>query len=177
MMNRIIVVAGLLALLVAPVAARADTIQVGEGVNQAEVWIEFKDGAMYTFEVAFGTGPESTVTGLELFDIIEADTTLYTVRQDYGFGVFIDGIYYYDDGNEGYLGGEDWWHYWTMETDDSTWVAPPYGAVDRIVEDGDSDGWVYGKAYPPGEVPEPASLALLLTGVAFVVRRTRATAR
>ena len=173
MMNRIIVVAGLPALLAASVAAQADTIQVGTGVNQAEVWIEFKDAAMYTFGVSFGAEPEDTVTGLDLFDIIEAETTLTTLRLTYGADTFIDGISYDGHSDQGYVPEDDWWHYWNMEAGDTSWTFATVAVSAREVSDGDSDGWVYGKAYPPGEVPEPACLAFLLTGVAFVVRRKR----
>ena len=57
---------------------------MGSGENEANVVIEFSDGGLYTFEVGF----DGTTTGLGLFDVIEAETTLTTVRDDFGFEEF-----------------------------------------------------------------------------------------
>lgn len=146
--------------------AGADLITVGTGTNSAELYLEFKGGAVYEFEVAF----DGTTTGIGLFDIIEAETTLTTDRQDFGFGVFVNGITYDGHSNIGYAGGEDWWHYWTKDGESAGWAAPSVGAVDRVVEDGFSDGWIYGRA---GTVPEPASLALMLIGGLLIGKRRR----
>ncbi len=145
------------------VSAFAGLIEVGGGDNSAYVYIEWKDGYTAEFDVSF----DGESTGLGLMDIIEAETALTTVRNDFGFGVFIDGISFNGHSNSGYGGGEDWWHYWTMDAGDSEWQNSLVGAVDRIVADGASDGWVYGR----GTIPEPATMALLGLGGFLVSRR------
>ena len=132
------------------------SIAVGSGQYQANVLIEFADAAEYQFDVAF----DGSTTGLGLFDIIEADTTLQTERNNYGYGWFINGISFEDHTNSGYGGGENWWHYWIRDNDQSAWIAPAFGAADRIVNDGCQDAWIYGRAGAP--TPEPTSILLML---------------
>ena len=131
--------------------------------------IDWAGGAVHDFDVAFST---ASITGLEAFDIIEADTTLTTVRQDFGFGVFIDGISFHGHSNIGWAGGENWWHYWLKDSGQASWTAPLFGVADRVLTDGDADGWVYGNAGEP-VVPEPATMALMLTAAAAVLRRRK----
>jgi hypothetical protein len=152
-------------LLLAASAAADNPIQVGLGQNTADLYIEFSDGFITQFAVSFDT---STITGLEMFDIVEAETTLATDRQDYGWGVFINGIDYLGHSDLGYQGGEDWWHYWV--DDGLGWNAPGYGVADRLLYDGYADGWIYGRAGQP--VPEPAALVMLATGFVLIRRRT-----
>ena len=140
-------------------AATATPIEVGTGDNSAGLYIEWGDSYIAEFLVKF---EETTVTGLGLFDITEAGTSLTTVRNDFGFGVFIDGITYDGHSDSGFGGGEDWWHYWIKDAGESSWTSPSFGAADRIVEDGDWDGWIYGRAGVP--IPEPATIALLALG-------------
>lgn len=147
--------------------AQADMPTVGSGNSSAGVYLEFSDGALYEFDVLF----DDTTTGLGLFDIIEGHTSLTTVRQDFGFGVFIDGISYEGHSDIGYGGDEDWWHYWIMEPTDTDWISPMYGAVDRVVTDGARDGWIYGRAGAP--LPEPTSLAMIGLGSIAILRRKR----
>jgi hypothetical protein len=146
--------------------AIAIPIEVGTGDNSAGLYIEWGDGYIAEFLVKF---EETTVTGLGLFDITEAGTSLTTVRNDFGWGVFVDGITYDGHSDTGFGGGEDWWHYWIKDAGDGSWTSPSFGAVDRIVEDGDWDGWVYGRAGTP--IPEPATIALLALGGLFLKRR------
>jgi hypothetical protein len=146
-------------------AAQADPIEVGSGENQADVVIEFSSGAWYEFDVFF----DGTTTGLGLFDIIEFETDLETVRLDFGFGEFIDGIIFDGHSDVGFGGGENWWHYWTREVGESSWTASFIGAADRTVTDGDADGWVYGNANPP--VPEPTSAVFAAAVMVVVARR------
>ena len=163
-MNRILFWAAAAATLAAGNATRADLITVGSGVNQAELVIEFSSGALFTFEVLFGMEPTDTVTGLGLFDIVESETTLTTNRQDFGGSIFIDGITFSGHSDIGFGGGEDWWHYWTMDADASEWSTSFLAANQRLLSDGDTDGWVYGKAAPPGIVPEHGTFVGLLAG-------------
>ncbi len=149
--------------------AQADIIpyEVGTGENQAYLALHFSDDAQYLFDVNF-TG---TTTGLGLFDIIEAELSLTTVREDYGYGTFIDGISFDTHSDTGYGGGEDWWHYWTKDAELDPWESSLIGVSDRIVADGYYDGWRYGSALTP--VPEPHTLAVLITTGALLVNRKR----
>lgn len=155
-----------LVVLASACGAMATVIPVGTGTKHAEVYIEFGDGANYQFNVAFDGSP----TGMELLDIIEANEPLSTNRV-WG-GMFMDGMTYDGHSNVGYAGGENWWHYWTREPDVEWFDPQAYGAFDRIVQDGSSDGWIYGRVGAP--LPEPATLVLLGAASLFVSRRRRA---
>lgn len=136
-------------------AAAANPIAVGSGINSADVYINFKDGAIYDFDVSF----DGSTTGLGLFDIIESQTVLTTVRKTFGIGQYIDGISFDGHSNAGYGGGADYWHYWVRDNDLSPWVSSNVGALDRVVINGVEDGWVYGSNAAP--VPEPGIIAVL----------------
>ncbi len=145
-------------------------IEVGDGNSSAQLYIEWKDGFILEYSVSFES---ASITGLELFDIVEAETTLETVREDFGFGIFVDGISYEDHNNIGFGGGDDWWHYWINNDDGQGWKSPAYGVADRILYDGDSDGWIYGHGGEP--IPEPATIALFAIGALVFRKRCRRT--
>lgn len=139
-------------------AVIAMPVEVGTGDNNAGLYIEWSDGYIAEFLVSFA---EPNVTGLELFDIVESGTTLTTVRADFGFGIFIDGIMYNGHSDVGYGGGENWWHYWTKEYAGSSWTYSWVGACDRILVNGDCDGWVYGHGIAPASGPTQEMIAAL----------------
>ncbi|MBN2315553.1 MAG: hypothetical protein JXM79_16615 [Sedimentisphaerales bacterium] len=143
-----------------------DVVEVGSGVNQAGVFIEWSDGFTAEFLVHFGSSELDTTTGLGLMDIIEAETELTTVRDDLGWGVYIDGISYQRHSDAGYAGGELWWHYWEDNAGSRTpWQSSMTGASGRIVAHGDADGWIYGH----GNEPAPASVNPFLAGYGHYV--------
>ena len=72
----------------------AAPVEVGTGVSTAGVTIEWSDGFSAEFRVHFGDDVNDTITGLELMTLIEAGTELTTVRQDFGWGEFVDGFSY-----------------------------------------------------------------------------------
>ena len=145
----------------------ADPLAVGSGSNSAYVYIEWKDGFVAEFDVAF----DEPNTGLGLMDIIEADTTLTTERVF--DGEFINGISYQGHSDLGVWpppAPEDWWHYWIKDSGEENWVDPGLGASTRVVYDGGADGWVFGR---DGAVPEPATMALLGLGGWWLRRKKR----
>ncbi len=158
-----------LVVLFAASFAGAAIINVGTGSNTAAVEIEWADGFLAEFEVSFDT---PSITGWEAVTIIEANTSLVTVYNDYGTpeapNIFIDGITFDTHSDIGYDGGENWWHYWTKDAGQS-WESSLIGVSDRVLLDGDTDGFVYGHAFAPG-VPEPATMLLLAVG-GFLARR------
>jgi hypothetical protein len=148
--------------------AEASVIPVGTGSQQATVVINFKDNAAYEFAVSF----DGTITGMGLLDLIESQTTLTAVKQDFGWGLLVDGFEFQGHSNVGFGGGDDWWQYWTKDSDSAEWQASFIGAADRVVSNGTWDGWVYGRATGP-VVPEPASMILLSAGGSFLLLRRR----
>ena len=146
--------------------AEANVIPVGSGSNTATVVINFKDGMAYEFAVSF----DGATTGMGLLDIIQSQTTLTTVRQNFGWGWFVDGIGFEGRSNVGFGGGDDWWQYWNRESESAEWAASFIGATDREVTDGVWDGWVYGRATAP-VVPEPSSILILGAAGSLLLRR------
>ncbi len=149
-----------------------DPLEVGTGPDRAELYIEFKDGAIFLFDVGFS----EQVTGLELLQIVEAETPLELVLEDFGFGQFVDGMRFGGHENIGFGGGEDWWHYWVREPGETDWHSPPFGAADRTVNDGAADGWIYGRAGEPiseSAIPEPATALLVGVGATVLLVRRR----
>ncbi|MHC4122013.1 MAG: PEP-CTERM sorting domain-containing protein [Planctomycetota bacterium] len=141
-------------------------VEVGTGENSTDLYIEWSDGYIAEFLVHFDT---ASITGLEMFDIVEAQTTLTTERGVFGEDVFIDGIAFDGHNDSGYDGDENWWHYWIKDAGQTEWVFPAYGVCDRVLYDGYADGWIYGRA---GPVPEPGTLALM-TVVGLFIRMKR----
>lgn len=141
---------GLSFLLAVAATASANPIEVGNGVNEAKIYFEWADGFRVEFLVRFGQTESDTITGIELLDLVEAETQLVTERADYGWGISIDGIAYEEHRNAGYGGGAMWWHYWTDDAGSRTaWISPWTGAADRIVRHGDADAWIYGRDGEP----------------------------
>lgn len=142
-------------------AAIATAVSVGSGVNTAVVYIEWSDGFWTEFEVAFGSNNTDTTTGLALLQELNSassiDFTLTT--KDWDWGTSIEGMEYVDAGvrhyNPGWVGGEDWWHYWNKNAGATDWSASSVGCEARIVSDGDMDGWIYGRAGAPIGEPAP----------------------
>ena len=177
------VLAMVLGVLVMAAGAGAATIPVGTGNDHSTVIINFEDGAKYEFDVAYTD--DGTQTGVTLLDIIEADLASFsTVQDDFGFGLFVDGITHDGHSNAGFGGGELWWHYYIKDSAADAWVAPQtFGASGRDPGNGTWDGWVYGSAEEPvgtgagpgtgADVPEPATLVLVSLGVLAVGRRWR----
>ncbi len=152
---------GLGMLLAAVSAVTAAPVEVGSGVNEARVYIEWADGFRIEYLVRFGLTEADTTTGLGLLDIIEAESELAVARVDYGWGIAVDGLRYQDHNDVGYGGGDLWWHYWTDNAGSrESWVSPLTGAADRVVCHGDADGWIYGH----GNAPKPAWEILFLSG-------------
>lgn len=154
----------------------AAPVSLGSGVNTAGVYIEWSDGFWTEFEVDFGLNNTDTTTGLALLQELDSaasiDFTLTT--KDWGSGITIEGVQYVLAGvthyDPGWVGDEDWWHYWNKNAGAADWSLSSIGCDTRIVSNGDTDGWIYGRAGAP--IPEPAAIALLGLG-ALLLRRYR----
>ncbi len=145
--------------------ATASIIEVGSGDNTAGLYVQWKDGFSIDFAVHFEA---DSTTGVELLQVVEADADIDLTIAFQGTG-FVDGIAYLGHDNEGYGGGEDWWHYWVMDSDQGQWVFSwEVGGMDLVIQDGDSAGWVYGT----NTIPEPATMLLLTLG-SLAMRRRR----
>lgn len=159
--------------LLAASSASAAPISVGTGAESANVVLNFSDGASYEFVVSYAT---ATTTGEQLLRTIDTLPGFTLGSSGAGGSFFVTAIAY-DGHTDGptYVPPEGFWHYWTKDLGQSTWTSAMIGAGTRTIDNGDSDGWVFGSASAP--VPEPASLGLAGVAVAGLLARRRRTAR
>jgi hypothetical protein len=167
-------------LLAATAAALPITARVGSGDAAAKVLVEFDSGDEYLFEVSFDS--MTLTSGLDLLKVVDAEVAGFDiVLLDFGFGEFVDGISFLGNDNYGYVAPDGWWHYWTGDVQTGEWTESQVGAGDRLVSDGDWDGWRWGSPDPPSlragkEAPLLGALGQLSMagGLAFIgVRRLR----
>ncbi len=141
----------------------------GSGENEAICVIDF--GPAY---FAFGYRWDGASTGFDMIQAIANNGDVELDLQNFGFGVFVNGITYNGYSKIGYGGGEDWWHYWTS-TDGSEWEISWVGASARSLGNGEWDGWRYGSDEAPRIplVPEPSTIAACLSmfAAAFSLRK------
>jgi len=148
-------------------------IEVGTGVNTAGVYIEWSDGFIAEFDINFGQSTLDTITGADLLLTLDGELSDFTlIYTNWGSetapDLFVSGIEYQGHINSGYGGGENWWHYWIKDVDESEWISPMYGMSNRTVCNGDMDGWIYGRSTT---IPEPTTIALLTLGGLLLRRR------
>ena len=160
----------LLAVLLVASFVSASIIEVGMGTNTVGVEIEWKNGFLQEFAISFDT---PSITGWEAISLVEANTSVDLVADDYGTpevpSWFITGITFDGHSDIGWDGGENWWHYWIKDAGQD-WVSSMIGVSERVMFDGDTDGFVYGHEFAPGAVPEPATILLLTVG-GFLARK------
>ena len=137
-----------------------DIIKVGSGVNNASVFIEWLDGFTAEFLVFFGQTETETITGLGLIDIIEDETELTTIRENFGSGESIYSISYQRHYNENLTDDDNWWHYWENDSGSrSNWIISDVNAGTHIVTHGDADGWIFGYDKTPAPINENPFMA------------------
>lgn len=170
----------LLTALLAPVALADDGKQVG-------LVIRWSDGSEHTEIVSV----DADATGLDALLASSVEVATY----DAGFGMAVCSI-----GGEGcpandcFCDAEHFWGYWNLV--DGEWVASAVGAANHVPADGAVDGWTWTgfdaefdptvepplytyeeieDMQAPAEIPEPATLLLLGSGLAglFAIARAR----
>ena len=167
----------LLGCTIAPASLHAgiiDTVEVGEGLSTSTVQVDFSNGNGYVFNVHWmGEGVTGWDLLLAIADELDAVSLDYSTSE---WGVFLEGITIGEDSDWGVGAGwpevEDYWHYWTSDSQGDEWVFAMIGADVREVSDGSWDGWVFLSPDAPQQVPAPGGLLLLLA-VAGIPRRRR----
>jgi hypothetical protein len=136
----------------------------GSGAHRALLVVDFwpDNGAADSF--AFGCRfDQPQITGLQLLNALEDAGQGFSFAEEWGF---VTDIWYVKDGttyHTGYNWPYSYWSYWISVDRGESWDYSWYGAGDRILVDGDGDGWLA----KPGddETSEPVTpLALSLPG-------------
>ncbi|MSR70331.1 MAG: hypothetical protein EXS17_08315 [Phycisphaerales bacterium] len=153
-------------------AAIVAAYSVGTGANTAAVQIDQEDGDGYLFNVAWDAAGYTSWDAL--LDIDLALSALSITFDTYSFGTFLTGVTI--DGDTDYGTGDLWpienyWHFWLR--DSGAWEQAAFGADDRLLFNGASDGWTFGSSTAPQSVPAPGALVLSLFSVAVSRARRR----
>lgn len=142
-------------------------------IDQSELFIKTGEFAFGTFtgRAIFGVGLDRDADGFTISDATVFTNGIAEVTDTNADGATSN------DSDDSYLEG---WNtaYWGYYTSDGTaaWGFASAGFTDRLLSDGDWDGWAYQPGFagdaPSIQVPEPTSAALLvLTGGALMRRR------
>jgi len=141
---------------------------VGTGADAAYAVIQFSDDAVFLFEVLF----DGATTGIDMIKALDTELAAFSaVIADFGFGEFVDGLSYQSHSDIGFVAPDGFWSYWVRESENDPWAFSPVGAGDRVVSDGNLDGWRYPDVGPP--VPEPATGVLVAGGLLVLALRAR----
>ena len=146
----------------------ADVVEwAGSGDHVVFVVVDFDRSTTVSAEFVFGVQFTSeTITGEEALHILNADTGLEIHGTQWSFGYAVDEMVYSYAGVE-YRAGYDpawasWWSYWPSGNFGATWEYSMLGASDRVLRDGDTDGWLFadGSTGPNGPRMAPSSHAI-----------------
>ncbi len=149
------------------------SFSAGTGGSSATIQVDFANGNGYLFDWHFSG--ESTSGWAALSGLAASLDELTIQADDFGWGAFLTGVgvnadWDYGTGDQWPI--ENYWHYWVKDTGE--WEQSWVGASDRILENGDSDAWVFGSSTLPQGVPAPGALVVLAVALRAVPRRYRA---
>lgn len=141
----------------APLPGVEAPVRVGSGANSSLIYLDFGPRT-YWFDVRYN----ASLTGFGALQLIDQSTPVEVESIPFGSGRFVTSIAY-DGWRRAGTGsnGSDYWGYWLR--DGSNWTYSGIGASLRVLNHGQSDGWVWTPAQPgrgpdePG-VPEWADL-------------------
>ncbi len=152
----------------------------GWGDHEAVMVLDFWPGDGQDNSFAFGYRFDAlSITGLDLLDELDsADNGLSVAESG---GLVTD--FWYDDGDLVHHVAaswpDSWWSYWLSDDFGETWESSMVGAADRVLYDGDADGWLA----KPGDdfttapvtpvIPEPETWLVTWVGGLAVIRRWR----
>lgn len=162
----------------------------GTGSNQAAVVIDFNDGQSPRSYV-WGFRWDGTADGEDaLRAIVLADPHLDAVIDVFSFGASLNTASYLPLSGGGYRHSRTqdfgpaglYWSYWSATQTSPAWAFSNFGMSDRVLVDGDVDGWAMSNpgfdgvppTTPVPAVPEPASILALSLGIIALERRRKA---
>ena len=148
----------------------------GSGGNTALLVVDFWAGNGVSDSFAFGCSfGDDSLTGMQMLDILHAADNGLTYAQS---GGFVSDIWY-DTGAQvyhtTYSWPDSWWGYCTSDDWGENWTPSMVGLGDRVLGDGECDGWVGADSsnWTPipttPVVPEPASILCVLPGLAALM--------
>ncbi|HOM60409.1 MAG TPA: hypothetical protein PLP49_03075 [Anaerohalosphaeraceae bacterium] len=152
----------------------------GQGSNRAMVVVDFADDLSFAFGYQW-EGEKTSYDALLAIDACSADFTMLSHWDDSLGGWFVDDLDYLGVSPRGSS-----WSFFTA-SDGQNWQSSWLGASERVLSDGDWDGWASGEWVwvGPGAwdwaftgtvhtpIPEPASIGLLGLMSVLVVRKGR----
>lgn len=177
-----------------PYSAQAISFQdislwTGTGAKRAAVVIDFNDGQTPRSYV-WGYRWDGTADGEDaLRAIVGADPLLEATIDSFSFGASLNAVSYLPLAGGGFQHSRAqdfgpiglYWGYWNATESSQSWTFSNFGMSDRVLADGDIDGWAMSNpgydGQPPTDpvaaVPEPISLAALGLGCANLLARLR----
>ncbi|MCC6685652.1 MAG: hypothetical protein IT205_01540 [Fimbriimonadaceae bacterium] len=153
----------------------------GSGSNQAALVIDFNDGQTPR-SYLWGYRWDGAATGEDaLRAVVEADIALTATFDVFSFGASLNTVTYLGHSQSQNSNPGQYWSYWVTTNGHDDWVFSNLGMSDRLLANGDVDGWAFSNpnynglppTVPVAAVPEPVSLATLSLGILVLRRRPR----